>query len=146
MKKVIVALVCVLLFAVAALAQPRAIGGRAGGDMEFSYQHYMGTNFLEADLGFSAFGASAGFRATAIYDFPFQLAEKFIFYVGPGAQLGSYANENGAAFCMGIGGQAGFEYQFDIPLNLSFDWRPMWNFVGNFIAYSSVSVGVRYRF
>ena len=47
---------------------------------------------------------------------------------------------------MGVGGQVGFEYQFGIPLNLSVDWRPMWNFVGNFIAYTSFSVSARYRF
>lgn len=146
MKKIFVALVCTLLFAGAALAQPRAIGGRLGGDNEFSYQHYLGTNFLEADLGFSTFGKNAGFRATAIYDFPFQLAESFILYAGPGAQLGSYNTENGAAFCMGVGGQVGLEYQFGFPLNLTIDWRPMWNFVGNFIAYTSFSVGARYRF
>ena len=89
MKRFFIILVCSLLFAGAALAQPRAIGGRLGGDSEVSYQHYLGTNFLEADLGFSIFGSTAGFRATAVYDFPFQLAENIILYAGPGAQLGS---------------------------------------------------------
>ena len=51
MKKIILMAVMVLGFTVAAVAQPRAIGLRAGWGAEASYQHSFGTNFLQADLG-----------------------------------------------------------------------------------------------
>ncbi|MCQ2336486.1 MAG: hypothetical protein MJ010_04825 [Paludibacteraceae bacterium] len=42
-----------LLFGVAfsAFAQPRAIGGRVGSGLEFSYQHTVGKNFIGLDAG-----------------------------------------------------------------------------------------------
>jgi hypothetical protein len=51
MKKIILAAALVLGFAVAASAQPRAIGVRIGNGGEISYQHSMGSNFLEVDGG-----------------------------------------------------------------------------------------------
>ena len=51
MKKIIVIAALMLGFAVAASAQPRAIGGRLGNGAEVSYQHTLGQNFLEIDGG-----------------------------------------------------------------------------------------------
>ena len=51
MKKVILVAALVLGFAVAASAQPRAIGVRIGNGGEISYQHQLGRNFLEVDGG-----------------------------------------------------------------------------------------------
>ena len=150
MKKFFIAVLSALLFAGLASAQPRAIGARLGGDAEISYQHNLGTNFLEADLGM-ALGNFGGFRLTGIYDFNFELADSFNFYVGPGAQLGMYAgvdanNNPKAGFGFAIGGQLGLEYQIgSIPLNVSLDWRPMWHFVGA-PSWSSAALGIRYRF
>jgi hypothetical protein len=42
MKKIIVIAALMLGFAVAAVAQPRAIGGRLGNGAEVSYQHSLG--------------------------------------------------------------------------------------------------------
>ena len=145
MKKIIIIVLSALLFAGVASAQPRAIGARLGGDAEISYQHNLGTNFLEADLGM-ALGNAGGFRLTGIYDFNFEIANSFNFYVGPGAQIGMYAGENSAAFGVAIGGQLGLEYQIAaIPLNISLDWRPMWHFIGA-PSWSSAALGIRYRF
>ena len=49
MKKIILVAALVLGFAVAASAQPRAIGVRVGNGGEISYQHQLGSNFLEGD-------------------------------------------------------------------------------------------------
>ncbi|MCR4825026.1 MAG: hypothetical protein K5849_06700, partial [Bacteroidales bacterium] len=69
MKKFIVILVSVLAFAAVASAQPRALGLRAGYGAELSYQHGLGSGFLEADLGFQ--GSGHGVYVTGVYDFIF---------------------------------------------------------------------------
>ncbi len=52
MKKIIIIAALALGFAVAASAQPRAIGGRLGNGLEASYQHTVrGADFVEANLG-----------------------------------------------------------------------------------------------
>ena len=56
MKKIILIAALVLGFAVAASAQPRALGARLGYGVDLSYQHYMnGADFIEADLGLGSF-------------------------------------------------------------------------------------------
>ena len=66
MKKIILIAAMVLGFAVAAVAQPRAIGLRGGWGAELSYQHTHGFNFIQADLGLNTFNAVHG---TAVYNF-----------------------------------------------------------------------------
>ena len=55
MKKIILVAALVLGFAAAAAAQPRALGLRGGYGVEASYQHTLGSNFVEADLGLYGF-------------------------------------------------------------------------------------------
>ena len=57
MKKIILVAAMVLGFAVAAVAQPRAVGLRGGWGVEASYQHSFGENFLQADLGLNTFNS-----------------------------------------------------------------------------------------
>lgn len=50
-----------------------------------------------------------------------------------------------------IGGQIGIEYDFKVPLNLSLDWRPMFNVFalrqGDLVnSFLNIAIGVRYRF
>ena len=47
----------VLGFAVAASAQPRAVGIKIGNGLEASYQHYLNANFIEANLGLYSFNS-----------------------------------------------------------------------------------------
>ena len=55
MKKIILIAAAVLGFALAASAQPRAIGGRVGYGLEASYQHTIGgADFVEVNAGVSA--------------------------------------------------------------------------------------------
>lgn len=150
MKKFFIIVLSALLFAGVASAQPRAIGARLGGDAEVSYQHYLGTNFIQADLG-TPVANDRGLRLTGVYDFAFELPNNFVCYVGPGAQLGFYPgtdsnNNQTIGFGFAVGGMLGVEYQIPtIPLNVSLDWRPMWHFIGA-PSWSSAAVGVRYRF
>lgn len=141
MKKIIVVLIAVFALTAVASAQPRAIGIRGGGNgAEVSYQHSLGGNFLEFDLGL----AQKAFGLTAIYDFNFYSVDNFNFYAGPGASIVLGNN----IFVPGIVGQIGGEYQIQaIPLNISVDWTPGIFFANssNFVA-GNVALGIRYRF
>lgn len=130
--------------AVTASAQSKALGVRLGYGAELSYQHYMSGNsdFLEADLGWF----SNGFFVSGVYDFNLASEGNFNFYAGPGVQLGATTGEEGT-FNIGICGQLGMEYNFNLPIQLSLDWKPGFNFLGGgYFAWQSIALGVRYRF
>lgn len=150
MKKIIVAVLAVLAFSVAASAQPKAIGIRAGWGGEISYQHWVGgSNFVEADLGL----VGHGFYLTGAYNFNIGNAGDFNFYAGPGAQIGmsNYRDsENNVHSRLGLAvvGQIGAEYNFPgVPINISLDWRPalyLLNGIG--FGWQGFALGLRYNF
>ena len=149
MKKIVTIIAAVLCFAAVASAQPRAIGVRATYGAELSYQHTLGgANFVEADLGWAG---NVGFNLAGIYNFVIGSVNNFNFYAGPGAALSlySYTQDETAKTGLGLGiaGQLGAEYEFAIPLTLSLDWRPVFNFLGNTgFGWHSIALGIRYRF
>ena len=169
----------------AVMAQPKAVGLRAGYNFEASYQHGVGAGsaMIEVDAGISPFLYSKGYyfdidgnripvtyrygrvQAVALYDWLMHINNNMNWYVGAGVGVswgyGAFFNDphyNGSGklityrrLGLPVGLQIGFEYNFDIPLNLSLDWRPMINLFGlrqgdlvpNLL---NVAVGVRYRF
>ena len=130
----------VLGFAVAASAQPKALGLRVGYGAELSYQHNVGENFIEADLGLESF-KNLGIAATYNFNIA-QFGEGFNFYAGPGIGLGM-----GETLSVGIAGQAGIEYNFsEAPVQVSLDVRPYFDFVGVGLVGWYPHLGVRYRF
>ena len=154
MKKIIIIAALALGFAVAASAQPRAIGGRLGNGLEASYQHTVrGADFVEANLGLFGFGA---IDATATYNFMIAQPDwtsrgEWGFYAGPGASLG-YGSNN--SFHIAAVGQVGLEYTFWFPLQLSVDLRPQFGvdvhdgahfYTGGLFGFVP-TLGVRYRF
>ncbi|MBQ8421724.1 MAG: hypothetical protein IJX11_05635 [Bacteroidales bacterium] len=146
MKKIILVAAMVLGFAVAASAQPRALGIRGGYGAELSYQHSVGgANFVEADLGLTG----SAFNLVATHNW--MIAQpawtsrgEWGFYLGAGAGV-AMGNKS---FYAGVAGQIGLEYTFSFPLQLSIDWRPQIGLVGGaFGWWSSVPcLGIRYRF
>ena len=146
MKKLIAVVVAVMAISFVASAQPRAFGIRIGGDVEASYQHQLGRNFLEADLGLGF--AMSALQLTGVYDFVIAHTNNFSFYAGPGVQVNTWKDsEKRTNAGIGIGGQLEFEYAFgSIPFNIALDWRPMWNFIGRYGSWSSVALSFRYRF
>lgn len=154
MKKSIIVFVAALL-SVAAFAQPRAIGGRAGFYDEVSYQHSLGNNFAEFDFGFQNL---SGLGASAVYDFSIVNPDwtpkgTWEVYAGPGIALGTHFNA--IPFYFGICGQVGLSYTFWFPLQLSVDLKPIFGFqAGNNVngfyfqgLYGFIpTVGVRYCF
>lgn len=145
MKRILILLVAALGLSVAANAQSRALGLRAGYGGELSYQHSFGSNFAEFDLGWF----SRGFDVVGIYDFIIAGNGQVNLYAGPGAQLGFYNHHDGDAHVnVGIAGQLGVEWNIpSVPLQLSVDWRPVYFLMHNGgFGYDSVGLGIRYRF
>ena len=141
MKKIIAIAALVLGFAVAASAQPKALGLRLGYGAELSYQHNVGSNFIEADLGLASFKS---LQVAATYNFNIaEFGQGFKFYAGPGIGLG-FAEQ----LSVGIAGQAGIEYDFDFPLQLSLDVRPQLGLVNQHFGIWGwyPHLGIRYRF
>lgn len=150
MKKIILTAALILGFAVAASAQPRAIGVRIGDGAEVSYQHYLGNNFLELDGGLDyAFDETFSVGATGIYNFMISEFENgWNFYAGPGAGVGLCIGETNY-FALSAAGMVGVEYNFKFPLQISFDFKQHIGigFNGNGIwTPSSIGLGLRYKF
>ena len=151
MKKIILAAALVLGLTVAASAQPRAIGVRIGNGGEISYQHSMGSNFLEVDggLGLGLVDGVFNVGATGIYNFMIsEFGNGFGFYAGPGAGVGLALGEVNY-LAISAGGMVGIEYNFNFPLQISLDFRQHIGigFSGNGIwAPSSIGLGLRYQF
>ncbi len=144
MKKIIVILAALVSFAVVASAQPRALGVRAGYGAELSYQHTLGAeNFLEVDAGWWQNGLSVA----AAYDFSVAPVGPFGFYAGPAAHMVLVNGEESSDLGLGVGAQLGLEYIFPFPLQISLDWRPMFNLIPSTgFGWNSIALGLRYAF
>jgi len=90
------------------------VGGNAAIDGVFAFKK----SRIHADV---SFGKDNGLGVVAIYDFIFLPlgTEAFYWYLGVGgsALLGD-------PFELGVPGELGLEYRFDIPLAIGADWRP----------------------
>ncbi|NNL82317.1 MAG: hypothetical protein HKP28_02945 [Winogradskyella sp.] len=127
------------------------LGDSDGFGAEVSYQRALGgNNRLEADLGWRSGNDFDGFKLTGIYQWVWELDGNFNWYAGAGGGLGSYSFDNSAiddeTFVF-LAGDIGIEYNFDIPLLLSLDFRPEIGF-GNFNddLDFDIALGIRYQF
>lgn len=125
MKKIIVLVAILLGLTSSSFANPRAVGLRGGYGVEASYQHTLGRNFIQADLGL------VGTSITATGTYNWMLASPqwtdrgdWGIYAGPGAAIGLHKQ----SFCAAVCGQVGLEYIFWFPLQLSIDLRPQVGF------------------
>jgi len=160
MKKLFATLILLCAVISVSFAQPRAIGGRIGYNVEASYQHSIAKiNMLDISAGVTnEWNGWAYAEANCMFDWVFNIKGGWNWYVGPGVGLGlgygRFWNEhNYNPFRVNVGAQLGFEYQFGIPLNLSIDWRPMVNVLGFghnaypiYKSFYNFAIGVRYRF
>ncbi len=145
MKKSFFATAFLFLLLMTSSAEIKTLGLRfadIGNGAEVSFQSTMGkANRLELDLG----AYSQSFRLSGILQWKWnlnQLGPGFAWYAGGGLSAGSYYGNN---IGLGILGQIGIEYNFNIPLQISFDWRPtIWN--SYYTYYNGTGLAVRYRF
>jgi hypothetical protein len=158
MKKILVLVALIAISAVAVNAQKRAIGARFGYGADFSYQHNMGEkNMLELEVGLPGLGIGGiwGLEVAGTYDWIFPIsgweeAGNWNWYAGVGAGAGLYDKY----FFAGVAGRIGVEYNFDFPLNVSLDWRPIIGptfgadhpFHNEGLFAGAIAWGIRYRF
>lgn len=156
MKRFILTFAAVIFAALAVNAQPRAIGARFGYGIDLSYQHSVGQNMISAELEFP--GYVDGIAVAATYDWinpggaiiPWNHKGEWNWYAGVGAGLGfGWPNSSKSTtagitvksssnwFNIGVAGRIGVEYQFWFPLQLSFDWRPLF---GPSVAWANSSI------
>ena len=122
-----------------------AIGLRFGGGNgvggEITYQKALGeNNRLEIDLGLA--NEFTNFKATGLYQWVWNLEDKFNWYAGVG---GGIVSANGTGIYGS--GVVGIEYNFDAPVLLSIDYRPEVGISGGLTGLNSdVALSVRYQF
>lgn len=127
------------------------LGDSDGFGAEVSYQRALGdNNRLEVDLGWRSGSGYDGFKLTGLYQWVWELDGNFNWYAGAGGGFGSYSFDNNAfddeTFFF-VAGDIGIEYNFDIPLILSLDFRPELGF-GDFRddVDFDIALGIRYQF
>ncbi len=163
MKKLFLLSVAVLGFTFAASAQEiseNAIGLRLGDSdgfgAEISYQRALGdSNRLELDLGWRDGKNYDGFKLAGLYQWVMPLDGNFNWYAGVGGGIGSFSvNVPGGkditdTFVFAAG-DIGIEYNFDIPLLLSLDFRPEIGFGDDLYDNNDldfdIALGIRYQF
>ena len=161
MKKLIVSVLTIVGFTMSMQAQQisdNAIGLRLGDSdgfgAEISYQRAIGeNNRLEFGLGWRDGNNYSAIRAVGLYQWVWTLDGNFNWYAGVGGGFASYsidglppgADDTDTALL--AAGDIGIEYNFDIPLLISLDFRPEIGF-GDFnddIDFD-IALGLRYQF
>jgi hypothetical protein len=139
----------------AQLFEENAIGLRLGDSdgfgAEISYQRALNSvNRLEIDLGWRSGNTFDGFKLVGLYQWVWNIDGGFNWYTGAGGGVGSFdfdapINESETFFF--IAGDVGIEYNFDIPLLVSLDFRPEIGF-GDFNddLDFDIALSVRYQF
>lgn len=161
MKRLIVSVLTIVGFTMSMQAQliaDNAIGLRLGDSdgfgAEISYQRAIGeNNRLEFGLGWRDGNNYSAIRAVGLYQWVWTLDGNFNWYAGVGGGFASYsidglppgADDTDTALL--AAGDIGIEYNFDIPLLISLDFRPEIGF-GDFnddIDFD-IALGLRYQF
>ena len=165
MKKLILSAFLLLGLAFSAQAQDRnALGLRLGDNDGFggevSYQRTLkSNNRLELDLGFRNSNNYDAFKLTGLYQWVWNIEGGFNWYAGVGGGVGSWSydyngpgpggdyDEDGTFIF--VAGDLGIEYNFDIPLQLSLDFRPELYFNDDYRGDNfgpDIALGIRYKF
>jgi len=134
-----------------------ALGVKVWGDGGgVSLKHFVRDNRAVEGIGYFW---NRGARITGLYEFHYNIEDVagLKWYVGPGAHVGfynnryydsNYYNGDGSGSFVGIDGVLGLDYKFDqVPINISLDWQPSFEFGANrgFVG-SWGGLGIRYTF
>lgn len=138
------------------------LGDSDGFGAEISYQKSIGRfNRAEFNLGFRDSREFDAFKLAGVYQWVDNLDGGFNWYYGFGGGLGSadftpvpnntggFNDDNDGLFVFAAG-NIGLEYDFDIPLLLSLDFRPELGLIG-FKGFDNdflfdIALGIRYQF
>jgi len=134
------------------------LGDSDGFGAEISYQRLLSRyHRLELNLGWRDSREYDAFKVTGLYEWVRHIDGNFNWFYGAGAGFGSSSFEpipgdvtpDGGFFIL-VAGNVGVEYNFDIPLLLSFDLRPELGILG-YNDFSDnfdfdIALGIRYQF
>lgn len=131
------------------------LGDNDGFGGEVSYQRGLsGNNRLEFDLGWRNSNDVDAFKLVGLYHWVWNIDGGFNWYAGVGGGLGSWnynvngVKDNGMYF-LGAG-DIGIEYNFDVPIQLSLDFRPELYFNSDDFRDDNfgpdIALGIRYKF
>src|SRR5690606_31108810 len=130
------------------------LGDSKGFGTEVNYQRGIGdNNRLEFGLGWRSNRDIDAFKLTGLYQWVWNIDGGFNWYAGAGGGVGSISFDNdrfpGAdneTFAF-VAGTVGIEYNFNIPLMLSLDFRPELGF-GDYRddLDFDIGLGIRYQF
>ena len=146
-----------LLFINAQEISDNAIGLRLGDSdglgTEITYQRKLGADTrLEIDLGWRNGNGFDGFKVAGLHQWIWNIDGGFNWYAGVGGGLGIYdfdspVNDNRSETFIFAAGNIGIEYDFDIPLLLSLDFRPEVGFgdINDDIDFD-IAFSIRYQF
>ncbi|WP_159799004.1 hypothetical protein [Flavobacterium sp. MK4S-17] len=165
MKKLFLSAFMLLAIALTANAQEgrrNALGLRLGDNDGFggevSYQRLLSdNNRLEVDLGWRDSDHYDAFKLTGLYQWVWNIEGGFNWYAGVGGGLGTWSfdddfphsDDDDSGTFVFIAGNIGIEYNFDIPLQLSLDFRPEIYFGEDFREDDfgpDIALGIRYKF
>jgi len=161
MKKLAVILIAFLVFSLNAEAQEiadHALGLRLGDNdgigAEVNYQLGLSdTNRLEFGLGWRSRDKVNVIKVTGLYQWVWRLDGNLNWYVGGGGGLAQVSFDNdfpgdpdNETFVF-VAGDIGIEYDFDIPILISLDFRPELGLgdYGDDIDFD-IAFGIRYQF
>ncbi len=166
MKRILLTAIALIGLAFGAQAQEirkNALGLRLGDNDgfggEISYQRALGdNNRLELDLGWRDSKHYDAIKVVGLYQWVWNIEGGFNWYAGVGGGLGTYNfddddfpgdnDEDGGTFLL-VAGDIGIEYVFDIPLQLSLDFRPELYFGDDFREDNwgpDIALGIRFTF
>ncbi len=130
------------------------LGDSDGFGAEISYQTALTSDTrLEFDLGWRDGKNYSAYKLVGLHQWVMPLDGNFNWYVGAGAGIGNWSWDNDfpgddddGVFAL-LAGDIGIEYNFDIPLLISLDFRPelgLSNF-NNDVDFD-IALGLRYQF
>lgn len=129
------------------------LGDNDGFGAEVSYQRALGSsNRIEADLGWRNSKNVDAIKLAGLYQWVWNIDGGFNWYAGVGAGVGSWRYERDGYKDSGsfvfAAGDIGIEYDFDIPLLISLDFRPEFGGSGYYENNygSDIALGLRYQF
>ena len=143
----------------AQLIADHAIGIRFGDNDGFggevTYQRKLKENKrVEIDLGYRDNSNYDAFKLSGILQWVHNIDEGFNWYVGFGAGIGSWTNNNlditndKNGLFVNADGNIGIEYDFNIPLLISLDFRPEIGVLGDYDNDTDLdlALSLRYQF